>query len=77
MPELDLLYKPDAAQSAARVEAYWHKAIIDRAPILLTAPKPNPQPLPKKEHATLRGGGWMSKCGDHWCNHRRQHLLGR
>ena len=58
MADLDLLYKPDADQAAARMEAYWHKAIIDRAPILLTAPKPNPQPLPQSRHATLREQ-WM------------------
>ena len=52
MKELNLLYKPDASQACARMEAYWEKAILDRPPVLLTAPKPNPQPLPQKRHAT-------------------------
>ncbi len=53
MKELNLLYKPDASQASARMEAYWEKAILDRPAVLLTAPKPNPQPLPQKQHATL------------------------
>ena len=41
---MELLYKPDAAQACARMAAWWEGAILDRPPIHLTAPKPNPQP---------------------------------
>ena len=58
MYDIDLAYKPDAAQSCARMEAWWEGQIIDRPAILLTAPKPNPRPLPQKQHATLRDW-WM------------------
>ena len=58
MKEQNLLYKPDASQACARMEAYWEKAILDRPPVLLTAPKPHPQPLPQKRHATL-AERWM------------------
>jgi len=55
---LDLTYKPDAADACARMEAWWHGAILDRPAIQVTAPKPNPKPLPEKRHATLRER-WM------------------
>ncbi len=58
MQELNLLYKPDANQAAKRMEAYWEKAILDRPPVLLTAPRPHRQPLPAKQHATL-ADRWM------------------
>jgi len=65
---MELAYKPDAAQACARVEAWWHKAILDRPTVHLTAPKPNPLPMPEKQHATLRER-WMDteyvlECGE-------------
>jgi hypothetical protein len=58
MQELELLYKPDAGQACARMEAWWNKQILDRPAVLLTAPQPNPQPLPAKRHASL-AERWM------------------
>lgn len=55
---MQLEYKPDADKAIARMDAWWNKAIIDRATIQVTAPKPDPQPLPAKQHATLRER-WM------------------
>jgi hypothetical protein len=55
---MQLEYKPDADKVIARMEAWWNKAILDRATIQVTAPKPNPKPLPEKQHATLREH-WM------------------
>lgn len=50
---MELLHKPDAAQSMARMAAFWDKVVLDRPPILLTAPKPNPRPLPVTHYATV------------------------
>lgn len=50
---MDLLYKPDADQSCARMAAWWEGAILDRPAIHLTAPKTDPRPLPASDHATL------------------------
>jgi hypothetical protein len=58
MSELELLYKPDAAQACARMEAWWEKEIIDRPAILLTAPRANLQLLPQKSHSSL-ANRWM------------------
>jgi hypothetical protein len=58
MATWDLAYKPDAEQAVKRVDAFWHGAVLDRPAIQLTAPKPNPHPLPQKQHATLRER-WM------------------
>ncbi|MCS7061797.1 MAG: hypothetical protein RMN25_11625 [Anaerolineae bacterium] len=55
---LSLEYKPDASTVVERMAAWWEGEIVDRATILLSAPKPNPQPLPHKQHATLRER-WM------------------
>ena len=55
---MQLEYKPDADKAIARTKAWWNKAILDRATIQVTAPKPNPKPLPEKHHATLRER-WM------------------
>lgn len=58
MTSFDLLYKPDADAAVGRMAAWWEKEIIDRPAVLLTAPKPNPRPLPQKQHATL-AERWM------------------
>ncbi len=58
MPELHLEYKPDAEMARQRMAAWWEQEIVDRPAILLTAPKPNPKPLPQTTHATLRER-WM------------------
>lgn len=55
---MELLYKADAEQSMARMAAFWDKAVLDRPPILLTAPKPNRQLLPTRCYATL-AERWM------------------
>lgn len=55
---LTLEHKPDADKVVERMAAWWEGEIIDRATILLTAPGPNPQPLPARTHATLRER-WM------------------
>lgn len=52
--DLDLEYKPDAEQALARMEAWWEGEILDRPTIQVTAPRPDPKPLPVKHHATLR-----------------------
>ncbi len=57
---LDLAFKPDAAAACKRMEAWWDGAILDRPAIHLTAPRPNPRPLPVKQHTTLRDR-WMDK----------------
>lgn len=50
---MDLLYKPDADLACARMAAWWEGAILDRPTIHLTAPKPNPCPLPAQHHPNL------------------------
>ncbi len=55
---LALEYKPDADKVVERMAAWWEGEIIDRATILLTAPRPDAQPWPSKTHATLRER-WM------------------
>jgi hypothetical protein len=50
-PELE--YKPDAAQACERMSAWWEREILDRPPIQVCAPRPNPRPLPRKQHASL------------------------
>ena len=55
---MELLYKPDAEQAIQRMHAFWEKAVLDRPPILLTAPKAGAPPLPVKQHATL-AERWM------------------
>jgi hypothetical protein len=51
---IELAYKPDAAEAARRMEAWWNRAILDRPCIQVTAPRPNPVPIPQKEHSSLR-----------------------
>lgn len=63
---MQLEYKPDADKVMARMEAWWNKAILDRATIQVTAPKSNPKPLPAKQHASLRER-WMDV--DYIVNH--------
>jgi hypothetical protein len=58
MHYLELEYKPDAVAAIARMEAWWEGEILDRPAIQVCAPKPNPRPLPKKHHASLRER-WM------------------
>jgi hypothetical protein len=58
MSNLSLQYKPDAQLALDRMNAWWHGAIVDRATIQLTSPKPNTTPLPAKQHATQRER-WM------------------
>lgn len=55
---MDLEYKPDAAKAFERLEAWWEGEILDRPAIQLFAPKENPAPLPRKNHASLREK-WM------------------
>ena len=55
---IELEYKPDAAEACRRMEAWWEGEILDRATIQVTAPQPNPRPLPPKQHATQRER-WM------------------
>lgn len=54
MGTLELAYKPDAEQSLKRMEAWWRREILDRPTIQVTAPRPNPRPVPQKRHATYR-----------------------
>ena len=56
--DIELENKPDAALVCRRMEAWWERAIIDRPTIQVTAPRPNPRPLPVKQHETLRDR-WM------------------
>ncbi len=55
---LELRYKPDAAQAFDRMQAWWEGAILDRPTLQVSAPRPDPRPLPQKQHATLRDR-WM------------------
>jgi hypothetical protein len=58
MNTIELEYKPDAAKACERMDAWWEGAILDRATIQVTAPKPNPRPGPQKQHASERER-WM------------------
>ena len=58
MINLELEYKPDAPRVAERMEAYWHRTILDRATIQVRAPKPVQHPYAAKKHPTLRDR-WM------------------
>ncbi len=58
MTSLNLEYRPDADLVAERMEAWWEGEIVDRPTILLTAPKPDPRPVPQKTHASWRER-WM------------------
>jgi hypothetical protein len=50
---------PDWEQRLARQDAFWSRAIIDRAPVCITTAKPEPvRPWPQQQHATLRDR-WM------------------
>jgi hypothetical protein len=49
---IELEYKPDAQKACERMAAWWQGEVIDRPTILLTAPRPNPKPLPATTHAT-------------------------
>ncbi len=55
---IELEHKPDAALVCQRMDAWWEGEIIDRATIQVTAPRPNPKPLPRKQHASYRER-WM------------------
>lgn len=48
-----LAFKADFARTAARFEAWWHRAIIDRPPVSLWVQSP-PPPAPTVKHRTLR-----------------------
>ena len=39
---------------ARRMEAWWNRAILDRPCIQVTAPRPDPVPIPQKDHSSLR-----------------------
>jgi hypothetical protein len=56
--DLELEYKPDAAKAIERMSAWWEGAILDRATIQVTAPKPNLRPMRESTHASLRDR-WM------------------
>jgi len=49
---LELMPAYDLALS--RHEAFWHREIIDRPPIMISLPKPGAKPFPHKEHETLK-----------------------
>jgi hypothetical protein len=51
---MELEYKPDFAQSAARYEAWWHGELLDRAPVNLYVRSDKPWNGPQKTHASLR-----------------------
>lgn len=36
---MDLLYKPDADDALRRLNAFWHKELLDRPPVLAVCPK--------------------------------------
>ena len=55
---IELEHKPDASLVCQRMDAWWEGEIIDRATIQVTAPRPNPKPLPRKQHASYRER-WM------------------
>jgi len=55
---MELEYKPDAAEAIARMDAWWHHAILDRPTIQVTAPGTRKVPIPVKHHASLRDR-WM------------------
>lgn len=44
--------QPDYDRVKTRYEAFWHRAVIDRPPVCLPVPKPNPRPVPHKEYAS-------------------------
>lgn len=71
MADLELQYKPDAADALRRMDAWWHREILDRPAIQVTAPKPDPRPYPSRRHDSLRDR-WMDveyavECGDVRC----------
>jgi hypothetical protein len=47
LPELQLAFKPDAADAQRRMRAYWQGEMIDRACVGLRAPKDGVEPLPR------------------------------
>jgi hypothetical protein len=49
-----LAYKPDIDRAMERMNAWWNRAILDRATIQVTAPKPGGKPAPSKQHPTVR-----------------------
>lgn len=53
-PELDLEYKPDAAEACRRMAAWWEGEILDRPALQVCAPRAHPRPRPQKEHASQR-----------------------
>jgi hypothetical protein len=54
MDNLELETKPDAGMVLQRMKAWWEREILDRPTIQITAPRPNPRPLPAKRHASVR-----------------------
>lgn len=58
-PELNLALKRNANESMRRLEAWWRCEIIDRPPILVTAPRPDAPKPPFRQFATLRER-WMN-----------------
>lgn len=58
---LELAYKPDAAEALKRMEAWWHREVLDRPTVQIWAPKPPAQRRagpPAKTYASLRDR-WM------------------
>ena len=46
--------KPDFDMAMKRHEAFWHREIIDRPPVMISLPKPGAAPFPHKEYACDR-----------------------
>lgn len=45
-------FNENSEQAIARHEAFWHREIIDRPPVMFRFGKPGAKPFPKKEYAT-------------------------
>ena len=56
---MELALKPDFPEAVERLEAWWHRAVIDRPCIQFTTAKTGEfGPRPKRDHATVRDR-WM------------------
>lgn len=49
-----LAWKPDFARTLERFEAWWQCEVVDRPPITLWIKPSAPDPVPMKQHASLR-----------------------
>ena len=65
---MDLLYKPDFERARDYWRAFWNHSILDRPPVVMTAPKDPAHPIKRPSILTRAGGDYAATLArfEHW-----------